>query len=221
MSELISDNVTVDWAGTSGKVKGDIKTIQNWTDFDSNTDNNTGHFFPIELDEQYEGKKITVIGSKQKTAQDRYWVTRIENSKNGKFTFKDGSDVIADLDFSETYPVGEKAYDKTKVDFGGFGKAEDYVSNLEITWDGPNGKATGEIKNFTGTSTNGSVKSGHHFPLGLTEWYTDGIPKKVCGKAVKDKDIIISVESNKTPITVEYNGKTVINIDISGMTMGE
>ena len=94
-------NAAIEWTGTDGKVTGEIKNISEaWEDFDSDPENNTGHFFPIELDSKYEGEKITVIGNKQKTAADRYWVLRVENAKADKFTFKKGTETLFTLDFS-------------------------------------------------------------------------------------------------------------------------
>lgn len=99
-TDLIGENVAIKWSGTDGAVTGDIKHIaEPWTNFNASGDN-TGHFFPIELDAKYEGQKITVIGKRQKTAQDRFWVLRVENAKNNKFTFKQGDDVLFTLDFS-------------------------------------------------------------------------------------------------------------------------
>lgn len=99
-TNLIGENAAIAWSGTDGKVTGDIKNIaEPWTDFSADGDN-TGHFFPIELDQKYEGKKITVIGKRQKTVQDRFWVLRVENAKSNKFTFKQGDDVLFTLDFS-------------------------------------------------------------------------------------------------------------------------
>lgn len=100
VSDLIGENVTIQWTGTNGKVMGDIKKIDDpWTDF--SLSDNTGHFFPVELDEQYEGERITAIGARQKTVTDRKWVLRVENAKSNKFTFKKGSDTLFVLDFSE------------------------------------------------------------------------------------------------------------------------
>lgn len=99
VSDLIGASAAIEWNGTNGKVTGEIKNISDpWMDFD--TANNTGHFFPIELDAKYEGEKITVIGQKQKTVADRFWVLRVENAKDQKFTFKKGTDLLFVLDFS-------------------------------------------------------------------------------------------------------------------------
>lgn len=102
-SDLMGPDLTIEWDGIHGKVKGPLKNISEpWEGYGTDPENNTGHFLAIELDEQYEGEKITVIGKRQKTETDRYWVLRKENAKNGKFTFKKGSETLFDLDLSET-----------------------------------------------------------------------------------------------------------------------
>lgn len=99
-TDLIGATAAIEWTGTEGRVTGEIKNIaEPWTDFNAAGDN-TGHFFPIELDQKYEGEKITVIGKRQKTVQDRYWVLRVENAKSNKFTFKKGDETLFTLDFS-------------------------------------------------------------------------------------------------------------------------
>lgn len=104
VSDLIDAGVSIKWDGTTGKVQGTIKNIKEaWTGY-SSTGDNTGHFFPVELDEKYKDDKITVIGAKQRSAKDRFWVLRVENAKDGAkgtFTFKKASEELFTLDFSE------------------------------------------------------------------------------------------------------------------------
>lgn len=79
---------------------GEIKNISEaWEDFSSDSSENTGHFFPLELDEKYEGEEITAIGKKTTKAHDRYWVLKVE--KSSKFTFKKGEKTLFTLDFSD------------------------------------------------------------------------------------------------------------------------
>lgn len=101
VSDLIDKGVSISWAGKTGTVNGQIKNISEpWLDFDHNGDN-TGHFFPVELDSSFQGKKITVVGKKQRSAADRYWVLRVENGNNKKFTFKLNDIELFTLDFSK------------------------------------------------------------------------------------------------------------------------
>lgn len=103
-SDLIGPDVAIKWTGTTGEVTGKIKNISTpWADFDSKSDN-TGHFFPIKLDDQYRGENITVIGKATKTVADLNWVLRVENAQGGEkgtFTFKKGGDLLFVLDFSK------------------------------------------------------------------------------------------------------------------------
>ena len=102
ISDLIEDDVSIEWDDTTGKVKGKIKKLEAWAEFDST--NNDGHFFPIVLNEQYDKKLITVEGSNTKTVADRFWVLRVENAKGGAkgtFTFKQGETLLFTLNFSE------------------------------------------------------------------------------------------------------------------------
>ncbi len=190
-----------------------------WTEFDSA--NNTGHFFPIELAEKYQGEAITVTGAKTKTAEDRYWVLRVENSKNNTFEFTAGGEKLFNLDFGGAIPTGEKAFDPTKKDFGSYGKWTDYCDeNLQIKWNGVKGTVTGKIKHHDAIS-DGKVKAGNHFPLGLAAYYFDGVPKTITvgsgkPKTVKDKDIICDVSAKPASIKVGYNGVTVLELDLSG-----
>lgn len=79
---------------------GTIKKVEGWTKF-SSTDpgEQSGHYFPVVLDDQYRTKPITCEGSKTKTEMDVEWVLRVDNCK--KFTFKSGQDIIVTLDFNK------------------------------------------------------------------------------------------------------------------------
>lgn len=224
VDKLIGEDFKLTLIGTNAIASGSVKTItQQWTEFDKK--NNTGHFIPMLLPAECVGQKVTLKGAASDRTvtvdEDRLLVVRLENLTGTTLTVEMGDKTLMVVDFTGVIPVGAGAYDPEKTDFGGFGKSEDYVSGLSITWNGAKGKATGELKNFTGASTNGSVKAGRHFPLGLSSWYADGVPKKVNGKPLTDKDIIVKVTDKATPITVEYNGMTVLELDISGMTEGE
>ncbi len=223
VSSLISADTSISWTGINGKVTGTLKNItDHWTEFDSDNSNNTGHFFPIELDEQYEGEDITVIGKSQKTVQDRMWVLRAENSNKNKFEFKHNGEAIVNLDLSNTVPMGEKAFDPDKQDFGRFGKWTDYCDGVSIKWSGVKGTVTGTIKKHEDIEGN-KVKAGTHFPLALSSYYFDGVPKTITigsgsPKQVTDKDIICDMSNAKT-IKVEYNGVLVMYLDFNSATI--
>lgn len=98
-SDLIDEDVKISWTGTAGKVTGGIKEVKNWTEFSSVVEDQTGHFFPVQLDEKYRDQPITVAGNeKEKTETDLMWVLKVDNSKN--FTFKQGEDTIVTLDLT-------------------------------------------------------------------------------------------------------------------------
>ncbi len=97
--DLIGENISITWDGTTGTVKGDITNISEaWEEFD--TVKNTGHFFPVKLDKRYKGKEITCIGSRTFKAVDTDWIVRVDDLPDKKVVFKCGADVIITLDFN-------------------------------------------------------------------------------------------------------------------------
>ena len=150
---------------------GEIKEIAvPWTDFDKT--NNTGHFFPIELDKKYQDKPITVIGNKTKSLTDRYWVLRVENAKDNKFTFKQGEDTIFTLDFSNTTLPNISVI--RADDNAGYGSltGKDLFENVNIAWTGTSGKVTGTFKHITQwDELPQPPKEGHFFALKIDPKY--------------------------------------------------
>lgn len=218
--ELSVDDTTVTFTGS-------LKNIKNaWTEFDKS--NNTGHFVPVILPSICKGEDITLKGRNDGDRKihidddnDLLMVLRLENLTGTTATVEMNDEELMVLDFTALIPVGEKAYDAAKEDFGRYGKKSQYVKNLSIVWDGIKGIASGELLNHEAIGE-GKVPAGHHFPLSMSEWY-DGIAKSVTVKnknTIKDKDIICGVEDVKT-IVVEYNGMKVLELDLSGMTVGE
>ena len=102
VSDLMGPDVAIAWTGTKGAVTGNFLKVTEFIGFSETPEEQEGHYFAFELDEQYEGKKITVIGAHQKTAQDRYWVIRLDELYNGskKLTVKQEGDVLFTLDFT-------------------------------------------------------------------------------------------------------------------------
>lgn len=210
--------------GKTVKVSGDVKTITTpWPEFD--TKNNTGHFVPMQLPAKCVEQDVTLKGAaKERTVkvdEDRLLVVRLENLTGTTLTVEMGGKTLMDVDFTGVIPVGEKAYDATKTDFGRFGKQSDFVEEFSLSWSGAKATVTGKLKNFAG---NDKVSKGYYFPLGMSAWYADGIEKTLTTKKstkVTDKDIIISVDDVNTPITVEYHGVKVLEFDLSGMTKND
>ena len=100
VSDLISDNVRISWDGVNGTVTGDIKKVENWTQFNvSDPNEQSGHFFPVSLASKYKGQEITVTGSKVKKAFDTEWVLRVDDQKT--FTFECDGKTIFVLDLTK------------------------------------------------------------------------------------------------------------------------
>ena len=105
VSDLIQDDIHIDWEGTTGYVTGTFKKVENWTDLPGGT--KSGHFFPMKLDEKYKNKPFDFImdgkepGSHTDSASDdeMSWVLRIDKTK--KFTFKSNNQEIITLDFTK------------------------------------------------------------------------------------------------------------------------
>ena len=93
VSELVSEDTYIAWAGIEGDVNGTLKKIDNWGEFSSNPAEKSGHYFPFLLGEEYEGKEITCKGTTTRTEKDRNWILLVK-SKDSTFTFSvDGEDV--------------------------------------------------------------------------------------------------------------------------------
>lgn len=103
-SELMNEDVDIQWNGTNGTVTGTFKKVTEWTELPK--DPHEGHFFAMKIDEKYIGKPFTFIkgdedpGStvQSATKDEMFWILCIDQNK--KFTFKSGEDVIAILDFN-------------------------------------------------------------------------------------------------------------------------
>ena len=220
----LTDGLEISVDGDVVAFEGSLKNItEPWTEFD--TVNNTGHFVPVQLPVICKDKDVTLKGRTggNKTVHvddDLLLVLRLENLSGTTLTLEmDGKELMV-LDFTDLIPTGEDAYDADKSDFGRYGTISQYVESLSIEWDGTKGTVTGKLLKHNAIGD--KVKAGHHFPLSLSDWY-DGVTKTVTVKnanTVPDKDIICGIDDVKT-ITVEYNGETIMELDLSGMTMGE
>ena len=225
VSDLTDDpDLSVD--GDTVTFTGSLKNItEPWTEYSKT--NNTGHFIPMMLPAVCQDEDITIKGrvDGDRTAHvgdDLILVLRLENLTGTTATIEMNDAELMSLDFTALIPTGEDAYDSTKEDFGRFGKKEQYVRNLNIVWDGIKGTATGELLKHEAIGE-GKVSAGHHFPLSMASWFGDGIKKDVTIKnkrTITDKDIICTIDDVKV-ITVEYQGVKVLELDLTGMTVGE
>ena len=115
MSDLIGNDVQV---LTNGNVLGTIKYAQNYNEFnESNVSEQSGYFFPFELDKKYEGQSITVkriSGNPQgqeKTAEDIQWVLRLTDGKDTVYEIKADGELIMTLNFQNATFMSEPISD--------------------------------------------------------------------------------------------------------------
>lgn len=223
------ENVSFTKEGDTIKASGKLKTItQPWTEFDSNGDN-TGHFLPISLPEKCNGQKVKckgrTDGDREVTIDaDLMLIVRLENLSGTLIELEMGGETLARIDITGLIPQGADAIDAAKTDFGTYGKKDEYVSDLKLTWTGSKAKAAGKLLYYKASdheANTNATTDGNFFPLALSSWF-DGVDKTYGiteNKTSKDKDIIFTVKSLETPIKVTYNGLTVIEIDMSGMQL--
>lgn len=227
VSDIVDNlEMTTDENGVT-TFSGDVKSITDsdpWTEFDpSNPELQTGHYVPIQFPKDCAGKTVKLTGLTHTTevvlTEDCLLIVRLEGVKNLKFTAEiDG--VVYTFDLTGLVPVGEKAWDSSKEDYGRFGKKTDFLDNFNITWTEEKGEATGTIK-YHEDIEGGKVFAGNHFPVPLAEWFS-GVNKSVgilSPRIAKDKDWILSVKSLDTHVKVIYNELTVMDIDLSKMTL--
>lgn len=215
--------------GDTIKATGSLKTVSNWQEFDS-AGKNTGHFLPIKLPDKCSGQNVTCEGRKDgnrtvKIDEDLLMIVRLENLTGTEFTLKMGEEVIAKVDVTALIPVGEAAYNADKVSFGQYGDKSVMTESFSITWDGANGTATGKLKYLDAAALQPYSKlttPGCYLPIAMSDWYADGVNKKAGIKTIKDEtaqDVVFIVADNETPVTVTYNGVSVMNIDLTGVEL--
>lgn len=207
------------------RLTGDLKNIKDaWTAFDSK--NNTGHFFAIQLPAACNGKTIKVKGRRDGDreisipAEGDFLVTRMENLSGPVMEIEVDGKTLLKVDTTALIPVGEKAFKPTKTDFGGYGKREEMIDNFSITWSGKKAVAKGKFKKYKNEQK--LTTEGYYFPVGMSDWYFDNVPRKAGIKNIDEKtaqDIVFKVEDLEKPIVCEYNGVTVFEIDISQMEL--
>lgn len=88
-SDLISEDTKID---EQGAVTGTLKYVSEWKEFSDDPEEQKGYFFPVVLDSKYEGKEITLTGTKTKKATDLEWALLLKNGKESTFTFSTDED---------------------------------------------------------------------------------------------------------------------------------
>lgn len=96
VSELITPDTYIDF---TGNVTGTLKYVDNWVAFSNEPSEQSGHYFPVHIDDAYKGKPITCKGTTTKMANDLDWVLLVKD-KDSKFTFECEGKTILPLKFS-------------------------------------------------------------------------------------------------------------------------
>lgn len=98
VKDLISEDTTINQYGA---VTGTLKYIQDWSEFSDKPDEQSGHYFPVHIDDKYQGKEITCKGTTTKTAQDLDWVLLVKDTSS-TFEFECEGRTILKLSFTGT-----------------------------------------------------------------------------------------------------------------------
>ncbi len=224
VSDLIK-NLEVSYKGDNVIINGEVQNIKEpWTEYSQ--EDNVGHFIPIKLPEDLIGKKIIAEGITPKSditlTDDCLLIVKMEHIDNLKFTLKtEDGQIIGNFDLTNLVPTGEKAFNADKKDFGSYGSYDDYFEDFKISWNGIRGSATGIIKKHPAIGD--KVTAGNDFPLALSDFYFDGVPKRCFinnDKVITQQDIILKVTSTDKMIKVIYQNLTVMEINISQMKLG-
>lgn len=97
VGDLISPDTAID---EHGNVTGTLKYVSGWREFSkSEASEQSGHFFPVKLSDEYKTKKIKVTGKKVKEATDTNWILRVENEES-TFRFETEGQEIFTLKFN-------------------------------------------------------------------------------------------------------------------------
>lgn len=228
-SMLIGGDVRIAWNGTEGEVSGSV----HWYEFTNGHFESapTGHYVPV-IVRGYDNRPITVSGSTgaEVTLTDPKWIIRVDDFITGgkKAVLKCEGTTLAELDFKGVTlepPMGELAFEPfgEKADFGRYGKYEEYVESLNVTWDGTGGTASGRLKAYDGTDGRNELNKGkgHFLPVVLNHYYTGKSVSVYCKneKTEEATDWIIAVTDAGIPLTVKYDGRVVATIDLSGLEL--
>lgn len=105
-SDLIGEDAAIQWDGLDGTASGEVKNLEDFSELFGD-DQKTGHFFPLAIDKQYQGKELTISGRtdgdrKVKVDSDLLLIVRIENlTPEKKVTVKDDKEaVVFTVDFT-------------------------------------------------------------------------------------------------------------------------
>lgn len=151
-----------------------MKYVDDFTDFSSDPEMQSGHFFPFSLGSGYSGKTIKVqrvaptLGT-ETASEDTDWVLKVEKGK--RFTVKADDKLVMTLNFRNSTmiepPVGEKAISVPEDhDYGqACGNAKDMCRDVSIAWNGTNGAVTG-------TFYKGNKGKTYQLPIKIDNYYS-------------------------------------------------
>lgn len=241
VSDLISADTKID---KSGNVIGTLKYIENMPGFGEGENN--GNYFPVLLDEKYEGQEITVKrdGVYRNKSTDLEWVLYVP-SNDTKFTFetqaatidtKGGTTTILTLGFQKATlvaPTGEKAVaiPDQERSFGRFGNTKDLIKeDVQITWAGTKGTVNGTVKFYTYQDTSiwgADHTSGHYLPFILdARLGHNGVKVTAANsKTGTDCDWILRIDEvmkgTKKILIETLDGTEVADLDLTSLTLEE
>ena len=99
VEELIDGEAKITADGT---VLATLKNVSGYTGFSDNSAEQKGHYFPVKLDDQYQGKTISCQRNSDpaREASDLEWILRVPSNAT-KFTFKADGEPILTLNFEK------------------------------------------------------------------------------------------------------------------------
>lgn len=238
VSDLISNDVSISWEGTSGTPTGTVKYISNYGK-PYEGEQVSGHFFPTKFERKYFDKEIQVGGEGGKTIipteDDPYLIIRIENvTVENKISavVKDDATKIFELNFGEIKreaPKGKDAFNADKTDYGNFGNNSTYYEGgkVNITWRDTKAIVTGKLK-WLGTEQlepfSKLSKEGYYFAFSLSKWFNGKIVEVDNGgktHSAADTDWVCNVADKNKPIVVKRENTVVATYDLSGVELGK
>lgn len=233
VSDIISADTAIE---ADGSVTGTLNYITGWSEFSSNPEEQNGNFFPIKLDDAYQGQTIKVtkrapnvtISSRLiegytetvKEAQDLEWVIRVPN-KDTTFKFEANDVELFTLNFKKASLASTNALEYVQVieqshDFGSLKKKASDIMSEDVAI-GFDGAVTGTLKYvplWKEFSSNEAQQKGHYIAVRLKAPY-NAKPVTVTGKNSKtetDEDWVLIVENNDSTFKFESEGKELFTL---------
>ena len=204
MSDLIGDNVNIEWDGVNGAVTGDIKYIADYSSL-FGAKEKAGAFFPFSLGEAYNEKEITVQrkGGTAKTAVDTEWIVRLTDGAETEYDVSCEGEKIAHFTFAEAtlgVPMSVLPQDH---DLGKYGKKVNELVGPDTVIHA-DGSVTGTLKYVEPWKENHD-REGHFIAIRLDAQYKDK-PVTVQrnganANTATDEDWILTVSDKNTEIT--------------------